>query len=443
MSYTPSDSGRRITIPEALSPARGILKSGARVVAAMAAAEPRGLLEHIGDHCDGLSNVSLYCANPSRDYPCFTDDSLAGRLAINVMFLTAKVRDLQGHGRIHYVPQHLSQWVRNLTRAHSIDVFWGTCSPPDQRGFVSLGTGSCYEPEILRRAKVVVLEVNRNVPVTSGATTIPISWVDHLIDYDHDLPTVPRPQITDLDRRIAGFVAELVPDRATLQLGIGAIPNAIGEALAGHRDLGIHTEMINDTIMDLCLKGVVTGRAKSIWPGKIVGSFVYGTRELYDFVDNNPAIDLQPSSVVNDPVRIGRNHRMVSINSAVEIDLTGQVCAESVGHTELSGVGGAFETHVGAQRSDGGRGIIAIHSTSPARGAPGEPPRLRSKIVFELKPGAKVSVSRNDVDTIVTEYGVAQLAGLSVAQRVRAMVSVAHPEFREMLLEQARGAGYL
>ena len=353
--------------------------------------------------------MTLHCANPSREFPCFTGDGLNSRLEINVMFLTAPVRALQGRGRVHYVPQHLSQWVQHLLRGGDVDVFWGTCSPPDARGFVSLGTGACYEPEILRRARQVVLEVNPAVPVTSGATLVPVSWIDHFIDLPAPLPTIARPVPAAVDHEIAAHVARLVPDGATLQLGIGAIPNAIGRALVRHKNLGIHTEMINDTIMDLYLSGVVTGRRKAIWPGKIVGSFVFGTQELYNFVDANPAIELQPASVVNDPYRIGRNPFMVSVNTAVEVDLTGQVCSESIGHAELSGVGGAWETHVGAQRSDGGRGIVAMHSTTGG-------PVPGSKVVFELKPGAKVSISRNDVDTVVTEYGVAELAGRSVAQ---------------------------
>jgi acyl-CoA hydrolase len=301
---------------------------------------------------------------------------------------------------------------------------------------VSLGTGACYEPEILRAARQVVLEVNPNVPVTSGATTIPLSWVDYFVECERPLPVVERLSPDAVDRLIAGQIAELIPDGATIQLGIGGIPNALGQALAQKRDLGVHTEMINDTIMDLSLAGVITGRRKTLWPGKIVGSFVYGTKALYDFVDGNPAVDLQPSSVVNDPYRIGRNSTMISVNTAVEVDLTGQVCSESIGHMELSGVGGAFETHVGAQRSDGGRGIIALRATA-GHGAP------LSKVVFELKPGAKVSVSRNDVDTIVTEFGVASLAGLSVGQRVKAMVQIAHPDFRSELIAKARAAGYL
>jgi len=259
--------------------------------------------------------------------------------------------------------------------------------------------------------------------------------VDYFIENDHPLPTIPAPKVTAVDREIGALVADLIPDGATLQLGIGGIPNAIGEALGPKRDLGIHTEMINDTMMDLFQRGIVTGRKKSIWPGKIVGAFVYGTKALYDFVDGNPLVELHPASVINDPYRIGRNHKMFSINTAVEIDITGQVCSESVGHRELSGVGGASETHIGAQRSPGGRGIIALPSTTRDGSA--------SKIVFTLQPGAKVSISRNDIDTVVTEYGVAKLSGRSTAQRVKALAAIAHPKFRDELLHNARTERYL
>ncbi len=423
-------SVRILPLDEALD----LIGNGAKVVASMAAAEPEALLGAIGQHCRSLRGVTLHCANPSREYPCFSDAALLDRLDLKVMFLTPSVRRRHTAGRVAYVPQHLSQWVRNLLQGGPVDVFWGSCTVPDERGFVSLGPGCCYEPEILRAAKVVVLEINSRLPLTSGATSVPISAVTAFVQAEHELPVLGREVPGALDHRIAAQVAELVADHSTIQLGIGGIPNAIGEALASKRDLGVHTEMINDTIMDLYLRGVVTGRYKSIWPGKMVGTFAYGTRKLYDFLDGHPAVELQPASVVNDPYRIGRNLKMVSINTAVEIDLTGQVCSESVGHEELSGVGGAADTHVGAQRSNGGRGIIAMRSKAKDG---------RSKIVFELLPGAKVSISRNDVDTVVTEHGTAILVGKSVSERVKSLIAVAAPEFRERLLAEARQVSYV
>ena len=414
-----------------------LIASRQHIVAGMAAAEPVNFFNNIGDICQAKEGVTLHCANPTQDYSCFTQDNLQGRLQTNVMFLTSKVRHLQGREIVHYVPQHLSQWVRHLLLRGEVDIFWGSCTPPDSRGFVSLGPGCCYESEILKAAKTVVLEVNPNMPVTYGATHVPVQWVDYFVRSDHPLPTIDRASVNDADRKIAQFVAELVADGSTIQLGIGSIPNAIGDALKAKKDLGVHTEMINDTMMDLYQAGVVTGRHKSIFPGKMVGAFAYGTRELYDFIDRNPAVEMQPASVTNDPFRISRNTKMVSVNTAVEIDITGQVCSESVGHRELSGVGGAAETHIGAQWGKGGRGIIAVRSTAQTKQGP------KSKITFELAPGAKVSISRNDVDTVVTEYGVAELMGRSVAERVKALVGIADPQFRDELLHKARQACYL
>ncbi len=273
------------------------------------------------------------------------------------------------------------------------------------------------------------------MPQTYGATSVSVAQVDYFIESSAPVPTLPSAKFTQIDTTIGERVADLIPDGATLQLGIGAIPNALAAALRSKRNLGIHTELLNDAMMQLYNEGVVTNRCKSIWPGKMVAAFVYGSAELYKFVDKNPMVELQPASVVNDPYRIGRNHCMFSINSAVEVDLTGQVCSESVGHHEISGVGGASDTHTGAQRSKGGRGIIAMGSTTSGE--------AESKIVFELKPGAKISISRNDVDTLVTEYGVAELRGRSVASRAEAMINIAHPKFREELINKAKSIGYL
>ncbi len=404
------------------------------IVASMAGSEPALFMEGLADSCGCFKErVRVYCANPSRGYACFRDQELASKLEMVVMFLTDPVRGEHGRNLVHYFPQHLSQWA-GLIRERGVDVIWGSCSLPDERGFVTLGPSACYEPEIVRVAKTVVLEINPQIPVTFGSTLVHLRDVDFFVETDHPLPTVSRAVPEDIDRRIASYVADLVENGSTIQLGIGSIPNAIGEAFAIKRDLGVHTEMINDTIMDLYRKGVVTGACKTRWPGKIIGSFALGSPELYRFLDRNPMVELHPSSVVNDPWRLGMNYRQVSINSAVEVDLTGQVCSESVGHRELSGIGGASETHIGAQRSAGGRGIIALHSRTP---------EAKSKIVFELKPGAKVSISRNDIDTVVTEYGVARLKGRSVGERVKAMVAIAHPDVRKELLTLARQARYI
>jgi acyl-CoA hydrolase len=421
---------RLVDIEKAL----GSLKSDQIVVASMAAAEPTLFFRHLHKAVQNLHGLNIYCANPEESYECFADDTLAGRVAFRVMFLTSHIRARQGRGIVHYVPQHLSQWTKNLLTNHQVDIFWGSCSVPDSRGFVSLGVGACYEPEVIRRAKTVILEINERMPVTYGATTFPIEKVDLFIENHHELPTLTVEKPDEIDYKIAEIVSQLVPDGATMQLGIGALPNAVSKVLQKRRGLGIHTELINNAIMELSKAGSVSNEHKTIWPHKTVGAFVYGSQELYDFVHMNPAVELQPASIVNDPYRIGRNYRMVSVNSAVEIDITGQVCSESIGHQELSGVGGASDTHVGAQRSECGRGIIAIRSKTN---------KGLSKIVFELKPGAKVSISRNDVDTVVTEYGVAELKGRTVSERAQALASIAHPDFKESLIANAKSSGYI
>lgn len=349
------------------------------------------------------------------------------------MFLTASLRK----SRVQYIPQHLSQWAKHLKQRGKIDVFWGSCTPPDHRGIVSLGPGCCYESEILRHAEFVVLEVNPRLPRTGGSTLVKASDVDVLIPYESEIPKVHHETPDATDREIAKHIAALIPDGATLQLGIGGIPNAVALQLTQKNDLGIHTEMINDAMAELFTLGVISGKHKTIWPEKMVGAFAFGSQKLYDFIDQNPMVELHPASVVNDPYRIGRNFRMISINTAVEIDLTGQVCSESVGHRELSGVGGATDTHIGAQRSPEGRGIIALRSQLIKNNA------IKSKIVCELTPGAKVSISRNDLDTVVTEFGIAEMKGRSVEHRVRSMISIAHPDHRQDLEEAAKKCGYI
>lgn len=412
-----------------------LIKDNFNVVTAMAAAEPTLFFEHSHKRLELLNGVEIHCANPSKSYKCLNSSELFDRVSIKVMFLTNAVKQAEAAGYVHYVPQHLSQWVRNLTEQKTVNIFWGSCSKPDERGYVSLGTGACYETEVLKKADKVILEINENMPVTFGATTVRVEEVDHFILNTHDLPEVKKHKVTEDDKRIGDIISKIIEDGSTLQLGIGAIPDAIAASLENKSDLGIHTEMINDAMMRLAMKGVITGKEKSLWPGKLVGAFAYGSKDLYEFISQNPMVELQPASVVNDPYRIGRNHKMVSINTAVEIDVTGQVCSESIGHYEISGVGGASETHIGAQRSKNGRGIIAVRSTAKGGSI--------SKIVFELTLGSKVSISRNDVDTVVTEYGVASLRGKSTAERVRALIAIAHPDFRADLEEKSKSVGYI
>ncbi|MEY4065656.1 MAG: hypothetical protein RIR26_1864 [Pseudomonadota bacterium] len=423
--------GKVVSLDQAFS----LLPRSGSIVTSMAACEPALFFQNLHRHAESHADLRIHCANPTAAYACFTDPRLSAHFQFNVMFLTQAIRQAQGHNLVHYVPQHLSRWVQNLTNRSEIDVFWGTCSPPNAKGFVSLGLNLCYESEILRRAKKVILEINPNMPCVYGDTFVRTADVDAFVMSPRPLPELKTEEPSAEDRVIAQHISELIPDGATLQLGIGGIPNAVGQCLTNKKNLGIHTELFTESMKSLYEAGVIDGSRKTLWPHKMVATFVYGSAELYKFVEENPAFELHPASVINDPNRICRNHKMISINTAVEIDITGQVCSESVGHRELSGVGGATDTHVGAQRSDGGRGIIALRSTTTDG--------LTSKICFELKPGAKVSISRNDIDTVVSEYGIAELAGRSVAQRARALIAIAHPDFRDQLESDAKRVGYI
>lgn len=413
-----------------------LLKDGDRVVTAMAAAEPQLFFSNAHLFLQGKKDVKIFCANPNENYACFTDPELDPSLKIIPMFLTKKIRPLQGRNRVHYIPQHLSQWAHNLTQSQRVNIFWGSCTPPDARGFVSLGPSCCYESELVRKADLVILECNPGLPVTYGSTHIPLREVDYLIESTCPVPELRElPEESPIHQALASHIANLIEDGSTLQIGIGSIPNSVCKQLKKKSDLGIHTEMIHNGMLDLYRNGNITGHHKSFFPGKIVGSFALGDHDLYQFIHLNPGVELHPASFVNKLKILTKNTKMISINTAVEVDITGQVCSESIGHMELSGVGGAWETHVGAQMSPGGRGILALTSTTKDE--------KTSKISFELKPGAKVSISRNDVDTIVTEYGVARLRGRSVAERADDLISIAHPKFREELRLLAKKVGYI
>ena len=417
------------SIEEAMS----LVEGKKTIVTAMAASEPQLFYQKAEKYLPHLENSVLYCSNPSQPYPIFSDDSLVDRVEIRPMFLTASIKNHRNKSHVHYVPQHLSQWASNILKS-DVDIFWGSCSEPNSRGFVSLGPSVCYEWEVMRKAKVLVLEVNSHIPFTFGATLLHVSRADFLLESQVELPSCKGESYHLDDRKIAEYIGELVPDGSTIQLGIGSIPNALVDVLAMKKDLGVHTEMINDAMYRLAEKGVITGGQKTMWPEKMVGSFAYGSKELYQFIHNNPTVELHPASIVNDSTRIGRNFQMISINSAIEVDITGQVCSESIGHVEVTGVGGATDTHIGAQKSEKGRGIIALRSRTKDD---------QPKIVTELQPGAKVSISRNDVDTVITEFGIAELKGKSVAERVRRLIAISHPEDRLRLKERAKEVGYL
>ncbi len=310
-------------------------------------------------------------------------------------------------------------------------------TPPDEHGFCSFGVEVGVTKTAAQSARVVIAEVNPNMPRTLGDAFIHISKIDHIIPVDYQLPDTPMGDPSDLASRIGANIAALIPDGATLQMGIGGIPDAVLRRLTGHKHLGVHSELFSDGVVDLVERGVIDGERKSLHPGKVIAGFLLGTSRLYRFVHDNPIVEMHPTEYINDPFIISENDRMVAINSAIEVDLTGQVCADSIGTRLYSGVGGQIDFIYGASRSKGGVPIIALPSTATVKG------ETVSRIVPTLKQGSGVVTTRSHVRFIVTEYGVADLYARTIRQRAKMLIEVAAPEFREGLERQARELKYL
>jgi len=405
-----------------------LVQSNQKICTAMAASEPAGLLTALAGRKDELENVTIVSCLIMRDYEIFKPE-MTGRFLNETWFYGPGDRANHVHGNVTYIPNNLHEAGKKKLANDKINIFWGTATPMDKRGYFSLSLGLTYEKLMIEQADLVVLEINENLPWTLGDTQVHISEIDHVVENTIPLVQLPPVEPGEEELVIGQYIVEMIEDGATLQLGIGGIPNAIAQSLMDKRDLGVHTEMFTDGMVDLFNAGVITGRRKTIWKGKMVGTFALGTQKLYDFIDTNLAVEFQQGYVVNDPCVVGQNHKMVSINTALQVDLTGQVCSEAIGNRHYSGTGGQADTHRGAQRSPGGKGIIALRSTAKAGKI--------STIVAQLPAGAKVTLGRNDIDYIVTEYGVAHLKGRSVRDRVQAMISIAHPDFRAELREEA------
>lgn len=394
------------------------------------AATPAALLAALAGRAPeltGVTTVGLHLEGPCPHLEPGMEDHIRHR----ALFIGPNAREAVNEGRADYVPIFLSDIPRLFSRGIlPLDAAFINVSPPDAHGFCSLGTSVDATLAAVRSATTVIAQLNPSMPRTLGDSFVHVDQIDLAIEVDqppHEHPVVP---ISEVERRIGAHVAELVPDGATLQLGIGAIPAAVGEALRGKRDLGVHTELFTDTVVDLVECGALTGAAKEINRGKIVSAFVLGTRRLYDFIHDNPMIEMRPVDYTNDTAVIRRFRRMVAVNSAIEIDLSGQVVADSIGRRLYSGVGGQMDFIRGAALAEEGRAIIALPSTADGGSA--------SRIVASLREGAGVVTTRAHVRTVVTEWGVAELFGRSMAERARALIAIAHPDFRDDLRLAAR-----
>ncbi|MDD2521459.1 MAG: acetyl-CoA hydrolase/transferase C-terminal domain-containing protein [Anaerolineaceae bacterium] len=418
-----------------MSEAVGMVQSGMTLSIGIAASEPVGILEELARQADRLENVTTWTCLPMRAYDIFMKPEMEGRFFNENWFYGAPDRAVHHEGRVSYTPNNLHKAGTDKLIGHNgkLDMMLGVCTPPNADGMVSLSMGAVVEREMIDAADMVVLEVNRNLPWVDGDVVIPLSMVDHFVEFDSPLVQVPTSTPNDIDELIGHNVAEFIEDGCTVQLGIGGMPTAVADFISDRKNLGIHSELLVDGVYKLCASGAVNGSRKTLLPGKIVATFAIGTQPLYDFMNESDDVLLMRGSYVNNPYVIAKNYRMISINTAIQVDVMGQVCSQSIGTRHFSGTGGQLDTHRGAQMSEGGKGIIALRSTAKNG--------TISTIVPTLAPGAGVTVPSQDVDTIVTEYGSAQLRGLSVKKRMEALIKIAHPDFRESIREESHRLG--
>jgi acetyl-CoA hydrolase len=410
------------------------ISSGVRVMLNANCGMPQTLAEALAEMAPDLRAVEVLqlLALGKADY---VKPELRDNLRLNAFFVGPGVRKAVNQGDADYTPVFLSE-IPALFEPDRlpVDVALIQVSPPDEHGFCSFGVSVDIIKPGAEKARAVVAEVNAQMPRTLGDSFIHVSKLNYVVETDRPLLELPRDPFTDVHNRIGTHIAERIDDGATLQLGIGAIPDAVLDQLHDKRHLGVHTEMFADGVMELFEAGVITNEKKTLHPGKIISSFLMGSRELYDFVDNNPVVEMHPSHYVNDPFVIAKNDNMISINSAISVDLTGQVNSDSMGTRFYSGIGGQVDFVRGAIRSRNGKSFIAFPSTAKK----GE----ISRIVPTLLPGAGVVTSRGDVDYVVTEHGVADLHGRSIRERARLLINIAHPRFRDELEKFAKKQNY-
>lgn len=428
-----------ITVQEAID----LVKSNDEIVVGMAANEPQLFMSNLHLAGERVKNVTVTNCLPIANAEFFIDPKWRNSFFLDGWFYTNVLRKAHENGNISFIPNHLHLAGTKRLYHNKPNIFVTAASMPDKHGYVSLSLSNVYERQMINAADITILEINPNFPRTLGDVAVHITEVDYLVKADYPAPTLPAAEPTEKDTIIGNLIAEQIHDGDTIQLGIGGMPNAVAKALINKKDLGIHTEMFTSGMLDLIKAGVINGSKKTLHPGKHVACFAFGTKELYDFIDDNPSVMILNGAYVNDPAIIGLNDNQVSINSTLEIDLTGQCASESLGTRQFSGTGGQSDTAVGAQNAKNGRSFMALYSTAMVKNPVTGEREETSKIVTTLKPGAAVSLSRNDVDYVVTEYGIVSLRGTNIRERAKLLISIAHPKFREQLTKEAIEAGYL
>jgi len=418
-------NAKKISVEEALNK----IKSNDIIMCGIAAAEPISILSQLHTIKDRVDNVSIWQVLGMAPHKFISDPSLKGHIMTEAFFYGPFTRPVHKEGNVTQIPHNLSNgFVRRLSYKKP-NVYIGTVSPMDRNGFLSHSLSIAWELDAIEAADLVIMEVNPNCPVVAGECNINIDRIDYIVEVDRPIPVLPEIPITDVEQLIGNHIADLIEDGSTPQLGIGRFPSAARKALISKKDLGIHTEMITSSMADLYEAGVITGNAKTLHKRTMVATLIAGTKKLYDFVNNNSVISMREGKYVNDPYIIGQNDKMVSINGGLEIDLTGQACLESIGHIQFSGTGGSNDFILGANRSRGGKCILALPATAKKGTV--------STIVPMLKQGSIVNGQRQHIDYIVTEFGAAHLTGRSVRERVNELIAVAHPDFRQELKDAA------
>jgi acyl-CoA hydrolase len=404
------------------------IKSGDSVYIHTGGAAPQELVNALAERGSELRDVKIYQLHTEGDAP-YLDEKYMGSFEVNALFMGANMRKAVADGRAFFVPCFLSEVpIMIRKKVFPVDVALVHVSPPDRHGYCSLGISVDATKAAIDCASRVIAQINPQMPRTHGDGLIHISAFDHCIEVDHPIPEMPAHPITPTEHQIGEHIAGIIEDGSTLQMGIGAIPDATLACLGNHKNLGVHTEMFSDGVLPLIESGVINNTMKTKHPNVIVAGFLLGSRKLYDFVDDNPVVRMLDIQYVNDTSVIRRQPKMTSINSAIEIDITGQVCADSIGTRMFSGVGGQMDFIRGASLSEGGKPIIALSSATK---------RNESKIVPTLKPGAGVVTTRAHIHYVATEYGIVDLYGKNLRERAKAMISIAHPDHREALEKAA------
>lgn len=421
-----------ITTDQALE----LVKDGYKIAVAEGQGVPRGFLSKF--HTIKAKGVHLWTCRMSRSFPFLEQRN--GDYTVSDIFLTKSTRCAE-YKNLSYIPCHLSEAGNSICEGGGPDMFVLTCTPPDEKGMMSAGLSDVYAKQVLQNSRIIVAEINRNMPYTYGDTEFSVDDVTYITQEHLPLNPVPRGKATEKDRIIGKLVADMINDGDCLQVGIGSIPDALMEFLHDKKDLGVHTELMGDGLVDLIEAGVVTGKRKTLHKGVVVTSIIDGTQKVFDFCNRNKDILVKDTSYTNSFDTLIKNDNQISVNTTLEIDLSGQCCSEALGSRHFSGTGGQTDTAWGAQHAKGGKSFIVLCST--ANVVEDGNVKMLSKIVPQLKRGAAVSLQRNVTQYVVTEYGVVNLKGLNIRQRAEALISIAHPGFREWLREEASKLGIL